>query len=261
MKQSSRLISILATLMITLGLIAVAVAVDSDASKPGLPAPSLKPQKFGLLRLDKKAMFPSKVIPKVSRAADADQLGGRKAKAYEDRCSPQTVQIGTVCMMSSPYPIDNATEAGKSDYFFATQKCADAGGYLPTAAQLIGAAPYVKLAGRLDDNEVTASIDIDPNDGLKDRREMSASLTTTAAGSRSAGSLGVSEGARGDPNAGEPDPVPMPANPSPETLQYVTVFDNQEHGGFAGSEPVGQPNLFRCAFNLAQGNAGNLEGG
>jgi hypothetical protein len=179
----------------------------------------------------------------------------KKLKKLEDRCAPTTVQLGTVCMMTSPYALDN-DEVGRNDYFFATQKCAQLGGFLPTAAQLIGAAPRVKLAGRVDDNEVTASIDIDPNDGLKDRREMSADLTTTAAGSRAAGSQGVSEEARGNPNTGEPDPTPAPAAPSPETLQYVTVYDNGDHGGFAGSVPVGQPELFRCAFNKAQGKAG-----
>ena len=104
-----------------------------------------------------------------------------------DHCSPETVKIGTVCMMTNPYPLEKG-DIGSNDYFFATQKCADLGGYLPTAAQLIGAAPYVKLAGRVDDNEVTASTDIDPTDGLKDRREMSATLTTTLSGGRAAGS-------------------------------------------------------------------------
>jgi hypothetical protein len=116
----------------------------------------------------------------------------------------------------------------------------------------------VKLAGTIADARLTASIDVDPTDGLRDRREMSATLVTTAAGSRAAGSQGVSEGSRGDPRAGEPDPVPQPANPVPETLQYVTVYDNGDRGGFAGSKPVGQPELFRCAFNRAQGDSGEL---
>ena len=64
---------------------------------------------------------------------------------------------------------------------------------------------------------------------------MSSTLVTIAAGSSAAGSQGVSEGSRGDPRAGEPDPVPLPANPSPETLQYVTVYDNRDKGGFAGA--------------------------
>lgn len=239
-------------------VVALATAVDTDAAKNRLPGPSLKPQKFGILRLDREAMYPASVIPQVRQAKNAKRLGGKSAESLLDGCSPQTVQIGTVCMMSNPYPI-TSEEIGRNDYFFATQKCAELGGYLPTAAQLIGAAPLVKLAGRLDDNEVTASIDIDPTDGLKDRREMSATLTTTASGGRSAGSQGVSEGSRGDPKTGEPDPTPAPANPSPETLNYITVYDNGDRGGFAGGEPVGQPQLFRCAFNFAQGGSGNLE--
>jgi hypothetical protein len=52
---------------------------------------------------------------------------------------------------------------------------------------------------------------------------MSADLTTTASGGRSAGSEGVTVGSKGNGNLGEPDPVPMPADPLPETLNYVTV--------------------------------------
>jgi hypothetical protein len=211
-------------------------------AKRHLPGPSLKPRKFGILRLNRKKKFPPRVLP---------------GKIF-DRCSPETVKIGTVCMMTNPYPLE-ADEVGTNDYFFATRKCASLGGYLPTAAQLIGAASRVKLAGRADENEVTASTDIDPTDGLEDRREMSASLTTTASGGRAAGSQGVSEVSRGDARAGEPNPAPLPADPAPETLQYVTVYDNGDHGGFAGAKPVGQPESFRCAFNFAQGKAGHLK--
>jgi hypothetical protein len=218
-------------------------------------AGGLKPG--GVLRLDKRGKVPLKALPKVKASRNADRLAGRRARAYRDRCSPETVDLGTFCLMTNPYPLDN-TELGKNDYFFATQRCVELGGYLPTAAQLIGAADRVKLASTIDDAQLTASIDLDPSDGLKDRREMSATLTTTAAGSRAAGSQGVSDGSRGDPRAGEPDPVPQPANPSPETLQYVTVYDNKDRGGFAGSKPVGQAENFRCAFNKAQGSSGEL---
>lgn len=255
--NQNRLLSAMTCATLALGAVALAT-VESDAARERLPGASLKPKKFGILRLDRNAMYPASVIPKVRKSRDADRLAGKKAKKFEDRCSPQTVSIGTVCMMSSPFPVDRE-DLGKTDYFFATQACADAGGYLPTAAQLIGAAPYVKLAGRLDDNEVTSSKDLDPADGLKDRREMSATLTTTASGGRAAGSIGVSDQATGDPNAGEPDPTPAPANPSPETLHYITVYDNGNRGGFGGGEPVGASMLFRCAFNKAQGNAGNFE--
>lgn len=244
-------------LALALAAFVLAGVVETNAAKP-LPGPSLKPRKFGILRLNAKKKFPARAIPVVRRARFANRLGKRRARAFFDRCSPETVKIGTVCMMTNPYPLE-PTEVGQNNYFFATRKCASLGGYLPTAAQLIGAASRVKLAGRVDDNEVTASTDIDPTDGLKDRREMSASLTTTASGGRAAGSQGVSELARGDARAGEPNPTPLPADPSPETLQYITVYDNGDMGGFAGAKPVGRPENFRCAFNFAQGNAGNLE--
>jgi hypothetical protein len=229
-----------AALALALGAFVLSGAAEVLAKRQ-LPGPSLKPRKFGVLRLNAKRKFPPSVLP----------------KALFDHCSPETVKIGTVCMMTSPYPLEK-DDVGRNDYFFATQKCAQLGGYLPTAAQLIGAAPYVKLAGRVDDNEVTASTDVDPTDGLKDKREMSATLTTTASGGRAAGSQGVSEGSRGDPKAGEPNPAPLPADPAPETLHYVTVYDNEDHGGFSGGKPVGQPENFRCAFNFAQGQAGHL---
>lgn len=253
-----KLMPLLASTAVLLSLCAVVLTTveDSQAGR-GLPGPSLKPRKFGLLRLNRKKQFPVSAIPKVRRARRADRLGTRPARDYVDRCSAETVDLGTVCLMSSPYPLERE-EIGKNNYFFATSKCVELGGYLPSAAQLIGAASRVKLASVVSDDEVTASVDVDASDGLKDRREMSATLTTTASGSRAAGSAGVSEEARGDPRAGEPDPTPQPANPSPETLQYVTVYDNRERGGFAGSKPVGQPEIFRCAFNKAQGNAGEL---
>jgi hypothetical protein len=258
---SPRTVSRTAWAALALALIAVVLSTtaDSDAAKSGKqPAAGSKPRRFALLRLNAKAKIPVDAIPTVRRARNADRVGGRRPRALLDRCAPETVDLGTVCLMASPYPLTR-DQVGKNDYFFATQACVELGGYLPTAAQLIGAAPRVKLAGRADDNEVTASTDVDPTDGLKDRREMSSTLTTTASGARAAGSQGVSDVSRGDPRAGEPDPAPVPANPSPETLHYVTVYDNGDRGGFAGGKPVGQPELFRCAFNKAQGSYGELD--
>jgi len=232
--------------------------IESSEAKRRFPGPSLKPRKYGLLRLNRKKQFPSRVIPKVRRARTADGLTSRGARRFRDRCGAQTVDIGTYCILANPFPLDK-TEAGRNNYFFASQRCAQEGGYLPSATQLIGAAERIKLASTINDNDLEASIDVDPTDGRKDRREMSSTLTTTASGSRAAGSQGVSEGSRGNPRTGEPNPNPVPANPSPETLQYVTVYDNGNRGGFAGSKPVGQAETFRCAFNKAQGNFGSIE--
>ena len=53
---------------------------------------------------------------------------------------------------------------------------------------------------------------------------------------------------------------PPAIGPAPETLQYVTVYDNGNKGGFAGAKPVAQPEQFRCAFEKAQGQQASEEG-
>jgi hypothetical protein len=221
-----------------------------------LPGASTKPHKFGILRLNRKRQFPASVIPKVKRASNADRVGGKSVKALVGSCGSEEVDVGSFCLMANPYPLAK-NEVGKNNYFFATRKCTRLGGYLPSSAELIGAANRVRLASTVDDSALTASIDEDKTDGLKDRREMTSDLTTTASGSRSAGSEGVSDGSRGDPRTGEPNPLPQPANPYPETLQYVTVYDNRDRGGFAGAKPVGQTENFRCAFAKVPGGGGD----
>lgn len=222
----------LAVAMLALG---VAISGIADAKVSKLAGKVVK--------LDKHGKVPKKQVPAVNAAG---LTKGGKKKVYGS-CSPTTVDLGTWCLQASPYPLANQ-DSGKNDYFFATAACKDAGGWLPDAGELIGAAAEVKLASTIGDSRLTASIDEDASDGLRDRREMSSTLVTTASGSQSAGSEGVSDGSRGDPRQGEPDPVPFPANPAPDTLQYVTVYDNGNHGGFAGSRPVSEPENFRCAF-------------
>jgi hypothetical protein len=217
---------------------------------------SSKPYPNGLLTLGKNKKFAATAIPTVK---NAQKLSGKSIAAIEPSCPPSTVDIGTWCLDTSSYPLTNA-QAGQNNYFFAAQACAKQGGYVPTAAQLIGAANRVKLESTIHDNPDTATINQDPSVGLKDQREMSATLVTTAAGSDAAGSEGVSTGATGNPRTGEPNPVPLPAVPAPATLQYVTVYSNGQKGGFAGSEPVSQPENFRCAFNEMPG-ANSAENG
>ena len=159
------------------------------------------------------------------------------------------VDFGSWCLESSPHAIP-AGDVGKNDYFYATRVCAEEGGWLPSAAQLIGAANKAPLQSTIDDNPGSSGAEESPNAnrGILDKREMSGDLFTTAAGSEAAGSEGVSAGARGNTSTGEPDPTPAPANPEPETLDYVTVYDNHNHGGFAGGLPVSKPESFRCAY-------------
>jgi hypothetical protein len=243
-----------AALIVALLALVLALTVPAIAQR-GAPKPK-KPAKKAQTVTLVKGKIPARYLPAVPRARRADVLGadGDTAEALRGSCSPDTVDLGTWCLSSALYPLAD-DEVGKNDYLFATQKCVDLGGWLPTAAQLVGAAPRVKLASTIDDSRLTATIDLDPADGLKDRREMSATLITTAAGASAAGSLGVTEGSKGDPKTGEPDPVTLPANPLPETLQYVTVYDNRDKGGFAGGRAVSQPESFRCAYAKVEGSA------
>ena len=225
-----------AALVVSLLAMVFSMADVTDAQKKKKRSGKKGGKPSRVVRTNKRGKIPRKVVPAF----------------YEAECNPESVDMGTWCIMSGPVGL-KPEDAGKSNYFFATQRCVEIGGYLPTAGQLVGAAPRIKLSSTLDDSPLTASVDLDATDGLKDRREMSSTLTTTAAGGASAGSSGVSDGSTGDPRQGEPNPVPRPANPTPETLQYVTVYDNKDIGGFAGARPVTQPEQFRCAFEKAQG--------
>jgi hypothetical protein len=159
------------------------------------------------------------------------------------------IDLGSWCLEAAPHTIP-PEDVGKNDYFYAAQTCVREGGWLPSAAQLIGAAPKAALQSTLDDSPATSGTEETPEAirGIKDKREMSGDLFTVTAGSDAAGSEGVTAGSRGNGAQGEPDPVPMPANPVPETLDYVTVYDNHDLGGFAGGEPVGKAETFRCAY-------------
>jgi hypothetical protein len=213
---------------------------------------STKPYAGAILLLGRNRKFPAAAIPTVAAAKDADKLDGMSAEEVGGSCPPATVNLGSWCLDTAPYPLTNK-QLGQNNYIFASKTCVEEGGYLPSAAQLLGAAARVKLESTIHDSPLTATIPQDPAIGLKDQREMTATLVTTEAGSEAAGAEGVSEGSTGDPVTGEPNPVPEPAVPLPETLQYVTVYSNGQKGGFAGSEPVSQPENFRCAFNKTPG--------
>jgi hypothetical protein len=210
---------------------------------------STTPHAGGVLLLGRNRKFPASAIPTVK---DASRVDGKTAEELAGTCPPDTVDLGTWCLDSAPYPVTSA-EAGKNNFIWASKACEAQGGWLPSASELVGAAERVKLESVISDSPDTATVNQDPSRGLKDEREMSSTLVTTEAGSAAAGSEGVSEGATGDPRQGQANPIPIAANPLPESLQYVTVYDNKNQGGFAGSEPVKEPQNFRCAFNPTPG--------
>jgi hypothetical protein len=216
---------------------------------------STQPHAGGVLLLGRNRKFPASVIPTVRNAS---RLGGKTAEQISGSCPPATVDLGSWCLDTAPYPLTNA-EAGKNNYIWASKACVAEGGWLPSAAELLGAAERVKLESTIHDSPLTATVPLDPSRGLKDEREMSSTLVTTEAGSAAAGFEGVSEGATGNPRQGQANPIPLPADPLPESLQYVTVYSNGQKGGFAGSEPIVDPENFRCAFNKTPGALNNAE--
>ncbi len=216
---------------------------------------SAKPHAGGILLLGSNRKFPASAIPTVRNAS---RLDGKTAEEIAGTCPPATVEVGSWCIDTAPYPLTKA-DAGKNNFIWASKACEAEGGWLPAASELLGAAGLIKLESTIHDSPLTATVNLDPSRGLKDEREMSSTLVTTEAGSAAAGFEGVSEGATGDPRQGQANPVPLPANPLPESLQYVTVYDNHNAGGFAGSEPVADPENFRCAFNKTTGAVNKAE--
>ena len=247
MPSPALVISLIALVFSTTGLAdaarrAVISAVDGHQV-------SAKPHAGGLLLLGKNRKFPASAIPTVGNSS---RVGGKTVAELEGSCPPDTVDIGTWCLESAPFALTKE-QLGKNNFIFASKTCEHEGGWLPTAAELLGGAERVKLESTIHDSQLTATVNLDPTRGLKDEREMSSTLVTTEAGSVAAGFEGVSEGATGNPRQGQPNPLPLPADPLPESLQYVTVYSNGTKGGFAGSEPVSNPENFRCAYDKTPG--------
>jgi hypothetical protein len=240
-------ISLIALVFSTTGLADAArhAVVSAIAGHPV----SSKPHPGALLLLGRNGKFPAAAIPTVKNSS---RVGNLTAEQLAGTCPPATVDLSTWCLDTAPYPLTNQ-QAGKNNFIFASKACQQEGGWLPSASELLGAAERVKLESTIHDSQLTATINLDPTRGLKDEREMTSTLVTTEAGSAAAGYEGSSEGATGNPRQGQANPVPLPANPLPQSLQYVTVYSNGQKGGFAGSEPVTNPENFRCAFNKAPG--------
>ncbi len=216
---------------------------------------STKAKQGAIPVLGKHGKLATAMIPAASLSVA--KVGGRTRKQLTLTCPSATINLGTWCLMKNVYQLTTAQQQqGVNDYAWASQACTALGGYLPSATQLIGAANKVRLESIYTDNPATAITNYD-NDGgtvsvAVDQREMTSTLVTTQAGSDAAGSEGISPGSTsGTP--GQPAPIAQPAVPFPPTLQYVTVYDNHNQGGFAGSEAVSTPENFRCAFNPKQG--------
>lgn len=216
MLHSRRTAPVLGGLALALsGLAVVSATTDVSFGSNGRAA-TADPQPNRILRLGHDKRFPPEAIPTVAKATRTDSVGRLTLNGARDRCPTGSVSVGTWCI--------DATVRGTADYAAASRACVRVGGYLPSAAELVGAAPRVRLSSRLDDDAGTALVDPSRR---RDLRELSADLFTTTTGASAAGS---------------------PTAPAPATLQAVTVVDNRNRGGAAGGVSVGTPERFRCAY-------------
>ncbi|MFA4929529.1 MAG: hypothetical protein WC558_13505 [Patulibacter sp.] len=215
MPRPSRTAPVLGGLALTVASAAVVFSATGVSIGDGGLRATAAPQPGGVLRLDGSKRFPPDAIPTVAKAGTTARLGRLTESRARSRCGATMVDLGTWCL--------DKNVRGTAVYAAAGRQCVAAGGYLPTAGELIGAAGRVRLSGRLDDHPSMALIDAAGHD----RRELSADLFTTTTGAAAAGS---------------------PANPAPLSLQAVTVYDNRDRGGFAGGVSVARPERFRCAY-------------
>ena len=134
-QPSSRVIAWAA---LTTSVIALIVSASGSAGAAKHTRRASGPRAGQVVKLGKGAKIPASLLPIVAHARNADRVGGQSAASLSPSCSPTTVDLGTWCLMSAPYPLTN-DQLGKNNYFFASQACVAIGGYLPTAGQLIGA--------------------------------------------------------------------------------------------------------------------------
>jgi hypothetical protein len=243
------LVAVVALVFSMSGLSSGQAKTPPKATHPAKTAPT-KTKTAKVVTLNEKGKIPAKYLPTVPMATNSQKLSGATKGKLTAACPVSGgIDLGSWCLEGSTFKVPQ-NELGQNNYVWAAQKCVDEGGWLPSAAQLIGAAPEVALKSTIGDDPGTSGASEFPEAaaGIKDEREMTGDLFTTAAGLRAAGSEGVSAGSKGTGNIGEPNPIPVPAEPMPETLAYVTVFDNHNLGGFAGGVPVGKPESFRCAY-------------
>lgn len=205
---------LLGGLAVLLAALAVLFArTDDGVAGPSATAATTTPRARQVLRLGRDKRFPVAAIPTVEQATVALRIGRLRLQDARIGCPGGTVDLGTWCL--------DRDVRGRGTFAEASRACARAGGRLPTAAQLIGAAPTVRLSGRSDDRPFKALTSAE-----RDLRELSSTLITVSTGSAASGSFKA---------------------PAPATLQPVTVYDNGDAGGFAGSVPSGSAERFRCA--------------
>ena len=108
-----------AALIVSIGSLVASSIGSAGAARTAHPS---KPRLGAVVRLGPGGKIPARYLPTVSQAKNARKLSGHTAAQLTGSCAPTTVDLGTWCLMSAPYPLTN-DQVGKNDYFFATQAC------------------------------------------------------------------------------------------------------------------------------------------
>ena len=69
-------------------------------------------------------------------------MGGKTAAELEGDCPPDTISPAAAAGVwkRRTYPLTNA-DVGKNNFIWASKKCEEVGGWLPSASELIGRRP------------------------------------------------------------------------------------------------------------------------
>jgi hypothetical protein len=152
-----------------------------NATHPAETAPTTKAMTAKFVTLNKKGKIPAKYIPTVALAKNSQMLSGATKGKLTPACPVSGgIDLGSWCLEGSTFKLPQS-ELGQNNYVWAAQKCVDEGGWLPSAAQLIGAAPEVALKSVIGDDPGTSGASEFPEAaaGIKDEREMTGDLFTT----------------------------------------------------------------------------------
>ena len=239
---SDRSLAMAALVISVVALVFSMTGVSEAVRKRAFPGASTKPQPYGVLRLNKHRKFPAARDPEgAPRAQRADRLGGKRAEDLTRDCAPEHGRLRHLVPDERALRRSRTTRSARTTTSSRRRSASSSAATCRPPAQLIGAAPRVKLASTIDDSQLSASIDLDPTDGMKDRREMSATLSRPSRPARARRARRASPRARkGDPEQGEPDPVPLPANPQPGDAPVRDRLRQPRQGRLRGLQ-AGQP--------------------
>ncbi len=207
MPSPAMVVALIALVLSTTGLAdaarhAVISAID------GHPI-STKPHAGGILLLGKNRKFPASVIPTVKERQQGWLAKPRRSwKGPARPTASASAGAGSWCMETAPYPLTNA-DVGKNNFIWASKACEEAGGWLPSASELLGAAAVDQA--RVHDPRLAADRHDQPGSHTgperRTRDELDARHDRSGFGGRRVRGCQRRGYGRPSPGPGQPDPA------------------------------------------------------